>query len=430
MQSYHTGAPNSRPQEAATTNKLSEAALFYAQRLDWAVFPLKPEAKTPATAHGFKDATTDPDTIRAWWQKTPNANIGMATGGVIVLDFDAHKPEYNGAELLAVLLEDYPTATADTARGGVHLFFAQRPGLQLTNASGSLPKGVDVRGHGGYVAVAPSVFSHDGGRGVYRWRAGREPWNVQLAPLPLFIVDLILAPSETDRRPDGKRPDGKRPDGVITEFNQTHHITDILTAHGYQVGRASGALTRLVRPGGNSQSVVVTATNGVERSYHHSTSDALCTNNGHARDAFDVWAQLEHGGDAKRAYRAAKKAQDKWTETKPTVGRPERPDGDAAKAKSADAFEKGRHDLGNANFCFERSGQHFAYTEGLSWMHYTGTHWARESAEAAVTGAVVDALKERCKLALQENDLDLLRMATPSAKHTRERASSTPKSTC
>ncbi len=396
------------------TNKLPEAALFYAERLTWSIFPLKPEAKTPATAHGFKDATRDPDTIKAWWKRTPNANIGMATGGIVVLHFDAHKPDYAGAELLDMLTEEYRTPTAATARGGTHLFFAHRPGLQLTNATGSLPKGVDVRGHGGYVAMPPSVFTHDGGQGVYKWRAGLEPWTVPLAPVPLFVVDQILAPAEA-----GKRPSGKIADDVIADFNRTHKIADILTAHGYTVGRASGGLTRLRRPGGNSQSVVIAVVNGVERSYHHSSSDPLAC--AHARDAFDVWTHLEHGGDAKAAYRAAKQAQGKWTE-KPTKAAKPTPTA-ATVTATADAgasFDGGKHDLGNAQFALDRHAGKYAYSDALGWLYYTGTHWASDAAEAKVHGAMVDALKARCTLALQQNDLDLLKAATPTAKHTRD----------
>jgi len=394
-----------------TPNKLPEAALFYAQRLSWAVFPLKPEAKTPATAHGFKDAATDPDTVRAWWQRTPNANIGMATGSVLVLDFDAHKPDYAGADLLDMLLEEYPTATADTARGGVHLFFAQRPGVQLTNATGSLPTGVDVRGHGGYVAMPPSIFAWDGQTGAYKWRAGLEPWTVQIAPVPLFITDLILAPSEA-----GNRPDGKRADDVIAEFNRTHPIAALLTAHGYTQGRSSGGLTRLSRPGraASETSIVIAAVNGAERSYHHSTSDALHTDR-HARDAFDVWAHLEHGGDAKAAYRAAKQQQGKWTEKKPK--------GSTAATATKDAgasFDGGKHDLGNAQFTLDQHADKFAYSDSLGWLYHTGTHWATDAAEAEVHAATVDALKARCALALKQNDLDLLKIATPTAKHTRD----------
>ena len=91
-----------------------------------------------------------------------------------------------------------------------------------------------------------------------------------------------------------------------------------------------------------------------------------------------------------------------------------------AKTTAADAFAKGSNDLGNAQFAFEHYGAHFAYTEALGWLHHVGTHWEREAAEAKVHGAVVEALKERCALALAGHDLDMLRAATPSAKHTRD----------
>lgn len=59
-----------------------KAALTYAERIKWAVHPLKPNAKTPITRHGFKDATTNPDQIRSWWMEYPAGNIGIATGAV------------------------------------------------------------------------------------------------------------------------------------------------------------------------------------------------------------------------------------------------------------------------------------------------------------------------------------------------------------
>ena len=50
------------------------------------VFPLGPRSKTPllsasAGGKGLYDATTDEQQIRAWWGKTPRANIAVRMGG-------------------------------------------------------------------------------------------------------------------------------------------------------------------------------------------------------------------------------------------------------------------------------------------------------------------------------------------------------------
>jgi Bifunctional DNA primase/polymerase, N-terminal len=54
-------------------------ALAYAAR-GWPVFPCQAGRKTPATAHGHLDATTDPEQITAWYDRHPNWNLAIATG--------------------------------------------------------------------------------------------------------------------------------------------------------------------------------------------------------------------------------------------------------------------------------------------------------------------------------------------------------------
>ena len=51
-------------------------------------------AKHPLTPNGLKDATTNPEQIRNWWTRWPDANIGIVTGkvsGIVVVDVDAGK---------------------------------------------------------------------------------------------------------------------------------------------------------------------------------------------------------------------------------------------------------------------------------------------------------------------------------------------------
>src|SRR5688500_12319033 len=95
---------------------LLEAALAYAAS-GWRVLPLhsvlngvctclRPDCpspgKHPLTSNGVHDASINSDDIRAWWEKWPNANVGVATGsgsGIIVIDLDGNSGELTSDRL-------------------------------------------------------------------------------------------------------------------------------------------------------------------------------------------------------------------------------------------------------------------------------------------------------------------------------------------
>jgi|GEM_PF-1620348 len=168
-----------------------EHALKYAA-LGWKIFPLAPGQKTPITAHGVKDATSDPEQIRRWWTDWPTANIGLACGsesGVYVIDVDiSASGEINGL----VSLEQFPalpdTVRQDTPRGGFHAFYQTSD--PPANRNGFRP-GIDIRGTGYYVVLAPSIHPN-GGR--YSWAAGSDPWEHPLAEYPDFMRPVKRAP--------------------------------------------------------------------------------------------------------------------------------------------------------------------------------------------------------------------------------------------
>lgn len=159
---------------------MMDAALWYAAH-GWAVFPVEPRGKRPATAHGLKDATTDAEAVRGWWTSRPECNVGAAMGsvsdGIFAIDLDVHD-----ADGLATLREweiangELPeTARSVTGSGGEHLFFRAAPGEGSPRSSANGSLGVDVRGEGGYVVLPPSVNAE--GR-PYMWDTGpgeREP---------------------------------------------------------------------------------------------------------------------------------------------------------------------------------------------------------------------------------------------------------------
>src|SRR4051812_23433018 len=79
----------------ASEPTLAGAARRYAN-LGVPVFPCIPGGKQPLTPNGFHDATSSARTVHAWWQRNPNANIGLPTGGttgVVVVDIDVHGDE-------------------------------------------------------------------------------------------------------------------------------------------------------------------------------------------------------------------------------------------------------------------------------------------------------------------------------------------------
>jgi len=165
--------------------RLRDAAIRYAEQ-EWAVFPCKQGQKVPATRHGCKDATTDLDQVRAWWDADEH-NIGVATGkpsGIWVLDVDGTE----GLDALLELGHGVPgTLTAYTPSGGMHLIFADPGGVG--NTASSIARNVDSRGDGGYIVVAPSIHPN-GGR--YRWGAKQTP-----EPIPGWLIrDVRKPPAE------------------------------------------------------------------------------------------------------------------------------------------------------------------------------------------------------------------------------------------
>src|SRR6478735_6726558 len=129
-------------------------ALAYAAR-GWPVFPLKPGEKVPLIAkaaggNGCHDATTDPDQIRAWWEKHPTANIGLACGAAFwVLDVDYKgwlTDEPDGADTIAYLRHAFgplpETVRQYTGGMGWQWFF--KPDPRIKNGVKVLP-GLDTR---------------------------------------------------------------------------------------------------------------------------------------------------------------------------------------------------------------------------------------------------------------------------------------------
>jgi hypothetical protein len=161
---------------------MKEHALGYAAR-GWWIFPVYEIAdgrcackegaacaragKHPRTRGGLKDATTEPATITDWWDRWPNANIGIATGrqsNLTVIDIDVAdgKPGLVNITALAAKHGGMPaTYRVKTGGKGEHYYFRYCEALKT--GANVLAEAVDVRSESGYV-VAPPSFHISGSR--------------------------------------------------------------------------------------------------------------------------------------------------------------------------------------------------------------------------------------------------------------------------
>ncbi len=196
-------------------------ALAYASH-GWPVFPCLPGAKEPATRHGFRDATTDPDQIMSWWKRHPAANVAIATGlpGPDVLDVDQHGQAGSGFAAFNRLkragLLDSMYAIVATPSGGLHAYFTGS-----TQASGRLPRHhLDFKASGGYVLAPPSqvngkpyrLLRHQPASGGLDWPAVTSLLDPQrdrgIRPGLTAAEDISYLAAWVERLEEGNRNSG------------------------------------------------------------------------------------------------------------------------------------------------------------------------------------------------------------------------------
>ena len=170
-----------RPEHRKVRDFLSYA-LGYGPKLGLRVIPLRPGKKTPLIPNWQNEGTWDEATIREWWRKWPNANIGILTGRYrdgyfIVLDFDPRNGGDWWDEVGEAVLPD--TWVVHTPSGGRHFYYRTDELLR----GEKLPDGVDLKGEGGYVVAPPSVLYDDEGNfiGDYDFQVGNMPKELGMA---------------------------------------------------------------------------------------------------------------------------------------------------------------------------------------------------------------------------------------------------------
>lgn len=163
---------------------------------------------------GANSASTEPEVLARWWERWPQANIGLATGsraGWFALDIDPRSGGEESLDDLERLHGKLPeTVMSMTGGGGQHYLFTL-PDFPVSSRSGAgaLRPGVEIKGEGGYIVAPPS--RHGSGR-AYEWELSSTPGQVEIAPAPEWLLAMLReAPAKrAPAGPEAPIPEGER----------------------------------------------------------------------------------------------------------------------------------------------------------------------------------------------------------------------------
>lgn len=224
---------------------MKQAALEYATN-GYKVFPCKFRDRAPHIKRNLKEATTDEATIMGWWDKWPNAVIGlpMRANALVALDLDRHEGKPDGIKTWKELSTELeiPAKTAVMAKTGgpqpgYHLIW-HHPGNghKLKIPMGT---GIDLRDDA-YLVVPPSSQPPPGG--AYSWIDGCSLLEVDPDPLPKALLQYMLNGRngrDSDLQVNFSSLGGSCHDAVVK----------LLIRHGWCVAEVVDDNVRLRRPG-------------------------------------------------------------------------------------------------------------------------------------------------------------------------------------
>ncbi len=295
------------------------------------VLPIKAGHKRPPMSSWQHAATDDPDKIDNWYRGLyRDAGTGLALGPqpcgryLFALDIDTHDPAHDGWEALADLeavhgkLPD--TWRSLTGAGGGHLIFAAPTGTTVRNqqASGNrIAAGIDVRGDGGQIVVAPTIHPTTGN--AYAWEHGYAPWEHEIAEAPAWLLELVAEHDQpAASTPTASQSSNASAGGDDTLFqlhrgNWNWHSELLKRGWSPIPHQPPGDDTFWVRPGKDARaghSAVLHGTDGpfviftTEIPSQWTAAGSLTRDgSGWSFGAFGFYAATEHAGDRSVAYR-------------------------------------------------------------------------------------------------------------------------------
>ena len=387
-----------------------QAALFYVTYCDLSILPITPGSKAPYYRNWPQYRATKKDITQKWPQKRPHATtkeqtevyaigcvLGKPSRELLCFDIETHSLWKDFSQKAQYILEFYDPPISSSGKGN-HLFFrieADSPHLkekgqtkqhlafmQINTNQKEFEVAIELLRGGEQVLLAPSLYPGKRKRNEkgqetneymipeksrqYQWING-HPIRIPVISSQHLEELIQIAKSLSEKRDTKPCGEGEREEhpknNPIAEFNQRFDVCEILERNGYQQAQRD----RYIRPGGKNPSVKIVS----GRSIHYNSNDSLHTGTNQSRDAFDVFCQLEHGGDMKEAVKAAAHFfQPKQAHTnkrkKPQAQKSVKPQKQKKEKLSQNSIAK--------HFLAQHQNWKWDDTAGC-WMHYQTGQW-------------------------------------------------------
>lgn len=175
-------------------------AITYAEK-GWYVFPTREKpslpfetedgieilpVKSPYTPNGFMDASKDVNVVKAWWEKHPDAGIGISCGhsNLVVIDIDTKDGRKGFENFMGLHVSDEDALHSITPSGGAHIIYTGQVRSRANRWAG-----IDIRSKGAYIVAPPSwIYKDDGEKGYY---IAVDDWTRTPAPVPASLDEKL-----------------------------------------------------------------------------------------------------------------------------------------------------------------------------------------------------------------------------------------------
>ena len=222
------------------------------------------KCKTPLVKwKEFQKRRPTEDEVTEWFNKWPNASIGIVTGEIsnlVVFDLDSESAvQYADDE------GGFPISAKVKTGKGYHIY-AQHPGFEVRNDVRK-ELDLDIRADGGYV-VAPPSFHGNGNQ--YTWEEGLSIHEIDPAPCESWMIDYLkevansssnpaketpLKPSETPNTASKPATDDTYADIMRNGAQQgnRNHVTARLTGHLLGKGNDESVVWEMIKQWNNAK---------------------------------------------------------------------------------------------------------------------------------------------------------------------------------